>query len=79
MKTHYIHLQSGALVKDFVEAVKLLSGRIELIADRTVLDAKSILGIYALDLSRPLLLRIEDDTTDFEKLEPFLLSNYSEE
>ena len=78
MKTLYIHLKSGALVKDFVETVKHLNGRIELVADRTVLDAKSILGIYAMDLSKPLLLRIEDDTADFDKLKPYWISNYGD-
>lgn len=64
MRNVYIHLDNGRLVKDFVEKITELQSDFELIADRTVLNAKSILGIYCLDLSQPLLLRIEDDSNE---------------
>lgn len=73
MKSMYIDLKMGSLVKDFMGVVSGLEGSFELIADRTVLDAKSILGIYSLDLSKPLLLKIEQDTPEnIEMLSDFM-------
>jgi len=75
MKSVYIYLQRGALVKDFVDTISKLEGKFELISDLTVLDAKSILGIYGLDLSAPILLTMENDSRDnIETLRPFFIS-----
>ncbi len=64
MKSIYIQLDSGLSVKKFVSVISQFKGSFELVSGRTILDAKSILGIYSLDLSKPLLLRIEQDTQD---------------
>ncbi|MBN1550289.1 HPr family phosphocarrier protein [bacterium] len=64
MKSMFIQLASGQSVKKFVSVISQFNGSFELVSDRTVLDAKSILGIYSLDLSKPILLRIEHDDND---------------
>ena len=64
MRKIYIDLDNGRLVKDFVDAIGSLQGSFELISGRTVLDAKSILGIYCLNLSERILLHIDQDTEE---------------
>lgn len=53
-------LQSVDKVKDFVNAVGQIEGDVLLLAGKYVIDAKSIMGIFSLDLSNPLQLQIED-------------------
>jgi hypothetical protein len=75
MEHFYIDLKKGLLVKSFVETVGKLSGTCNIIQGRTVLDATSILGIYSLDLSVPLLMRTENCTEeDAELLRGFVVS-----
>lgn len=67
-------LNSSAKVKKFVEVISAMDGQFELHSGRQVLDAKSILGIYCLDLSRPLLLKIEENSdVSLEKLKEFIV------
>ncbi|MCL1820304.1 MAG: HPr family phosphocarrier protein [Oscillospiraceae bacterium] len=74
MTSVYVYLKNGSLVEEFVGAVKKLEGKFELISDLTVLDAKSILGIYSLNLSDPILLRIENEAqSNIEILKPFVV------
>ena len=58
MTTEKILLASVNDVKDFVSAVTTANCDIDIAADRYVVDAKSIMGIFSLDLSKPLELRI---------------------
>jgi len=59
MKTVNIKLSLAENVKNFVNIVDLRSGR-------HVIDAKSILGIFSLDLSKPVIVEIySDDCDDF--------------
>ena len=56
-----IRLSSVNDVKEFVGAVSFSSCDIDIAADRYIIDAKSIMGIFSLDLSKPLELRIISD------------------
>ena len=56
-----IRLPSVKEVKDFVSAVSSCGCDIDIAADRYIIDAKSIMGIFSLDLSKPLELRIISD------------------
>lgn len=58
MTTEKIMLASVNDVKEFVSAVTLANCDVDIAADRYVIDAKSIMGIFSLDLSKPLELRI---------------------
>lgn len=57
MTEYHISLPDVESVKCFVNAVKRFDCDIDIVSDRYVVDAKSIMGIFSLDLSKPLLLR----------------------
>ena len=56
-----IRLSLAENVKTFVNIVNKYDFDMDLRAGRHVVDAKSILGIFSLDLSRPITLEINDD------------------
>lgn len=61
MQSVMISLDTIEKVKSFVNAVNRLDGDFDLISERYVIDAKSIMGIFSLDLSKPLTLKIHGD------------------
>ena len=54
MKTFEIQLNSINDVKVFVNTVNKYSFDIDLISGRDIVDAKSIVGIFSLDLAKPI-------------------------
>ena len=64
MKSVNISLQIAQNVKDFVKVVQDYPYEIDLKSDKYVVDAKSILGIFSLDLSKPLTVEIHSDDCD---------------
>ncbi len=58
MKTVSISLNSIDKVKSFVNAITKYENDFDLISGRYVIDAKSIMGIFSLDLSKPIDLTI---------------------
>ena len=58
MKTVQISLNSIDKVKSFVNAITQFEFDFDLISGRYVIDAKSIMGIFSLDLSKPIDLAI---------------------
>jgi phosphotransferase system HPr-like phosphotransfer protein len=62
-------------VNNFVNIVTRYPYEMDLRAGRHVVDAKSILGIFSLDLSKPITLEIySDDCGDLlEEVSPFLV------
>lgn len=77
MHTVQIHLNSIDKVKAFVNSVNRFNTEFDLISGQYVIDAKSIMGIFSLDLSKPLDLKIYDDDADdiMESLKPFLITD----
>ena len=64
MKTVKICLNSIDKVKSFVNDISKFDTDFDLVSGRYVIDAKSIMGIFSLDLSKPISLNIHaDDTT----------------
>lgn len=61
MKSVKISLQMAQNVKEFVKVVQNYPYEIDLKSDKYVVDAKSILGIFSLDLSKPLVVEIHSD------------------
>lgn len=47
-------------VKGFVNILTKYNGQFDLVSDRYIVDAKSIMGIFSLDLSKTITLRVED-------------------
>ena len=61
MKTVQISLNSIDKVKSFVNEITKYDNDFDLVSGRYVIDAKSIMGIFSLDLSKPIDLNIHDD------------------
>ena len=75
MKTK-IKLDSINAVKDFVSIVMLYDFDIDLVSGRYAVDAKSIMGIFSLDLSKPIELAIHTETgldEIMEVLKPYII------
>ncbi|MBQ1597614.1 MAG: HPr family phosphocarrier protein [Lachnospiraceae bacterium] len=75
MKTVKISLNSIDKVKSFVNTISQFDTDFDLISGRYVIDAKSIMGIFSLDLSSPIDLTIhaENDTDILEALKPYII------
>lgn len=58
MKTVRISLNSIDKVKSFVNDLTKFDTDFDLVSGRYVIDAKSIMGIFSLDLSKPIDLNI---------------------
>ena len=58
MKTVMISLNSIDKVKSFVNDISKFDYDLDLVSGRYVIDAKSIMGIFSLDLSKPIELNI---------------------
>ena len=69
MKTVRISLNSIDKVKSFVnELVHYSDVDFDLVSGRYVIDAKSIMGIFSLDLSKPIDLNIHADDGEMEDI-----------
>ena len=64
MKSVKISLQMAQNVKDFVSIVQEYPYEIDLKSEKYVVDAKSILGIFSHDLSKPVTVEIHSDNCD---------------
>ena len=64
MKSVKISLSSIEAVRNFVEIVRKFNEEIDLSSGRYVVDAKSIMGIFSLDLSKPIQLNAHTDDAD---------------
>lgn len=75
MKTCKIRLSSIQDVRDFVEIVTRYDMEIDLSSGRYVVDAKSIMGIFSLDLMNEITLTAHSDNTEklFEELKRFMV------
>jgi phosphotransferase system HPr-like phosphotransfer protein len=63
-----VSLQAINDVKEFVNIVMRYDFDIDLVSGRYAVDAKSIMGIFSLDLSKPIQLNAHtDDAEDFLK------------
>ena len=76
MKTVKISLNSIDKVKSFVNDLTKFDTDFDLVSGRYVIDAKSIMGIFSLDLSKPIDLNIHaEDNAEavLEVLKPYLI------
>ena len=76
MKTVQICLNSIDKVKAFVNDITKFETDFDLVSGRYVIDAKSIMGIFSLDLSKPIDLCIHADESGIdailEALKPYM-------
>ena len=61
MKTYEVKLDSINEVKAFVNMVGKYDCDVDLISGRYVVDAKSIMGIFSLDLAKPIKVEVHSD------------------
>ncbi len=64
MKNLFIKLNTIEDVRNFVNIVSKYRTEIDLKSGRYVVDAKSIMGIFSLDLLQPIEMTIHDDSAD---------------
>ena len=69
MKTVHISLNSIDKVKAVVNEITKFDNDFDLVSGRYVIDAKSIMGIFSLDLSKPIELNIHSEQNADEILE----------
>jgi phosphocarrier protein HPr len=75
MKTVDIKLSSIEDVRNFVDIVSKYELDVDLSSGRYIVDAKSIMGIFSLDLLKPIKLTAHGDNTDelFEEIKPYMI------
>lgn len=76
MKEVQISLNSIDKVKSFVNEVTKFDYDFDLVSGRYVIDAKSIMGIFSLDLSKPITLNIHAESVVddiLEVLKPYIV------
>lgn len=61
-----VNLNSVDKVKSFVNEVSNFSTEIDLVSSRYVIDAKSIMGVLSLDLSKPIEVCVYDRDKEAE-------------
>jgi phosphotransferase system HPr-like phosphotransfer protein len=64
MKSVKISLGLAESVKKFVNVVNKYPYEIDLRSGRFLIDAKSLLGIFSLDLSKPVVMEVHEDNCD---------------
>ena len=77
MKTIKISLNSIDKVKAFVNEISRFDCDFDLVSGRYVIDAKSIMGIFSLDISKPIDLNIHNTNNldeILEALEPYMVA-----
>ena len=75
MTTVQISLNSIEKVKSFVNDIARFDSDFDLVSGRYVIDAKSIMGIFSLDLSKPINLNIhaDEDAEIIETLKSYIV------
>ena len=77
MKTVQISLNSIDKVKSFVNQISKFVFDFVLVSGRYVIDAKSIMGIFSLDLSKPINLNIHAEDSELDsvmnEIQPYLV------
>ena len=77
MKTETkIRLSSIEDVRNFVELVRQFEGDIDLASGRYIVDAKSIMGIFSLDLMKPITLTAYGEASEqlIKDLAPYIVA-----
>lgn len=77
MKTFQVQLASIGDVKYFVNAACLQPFDIDIVSGRYIIDAKSIMGIFSVDLAKPIVVEVhgtdEDVATFMESVKKFVI------
>ena len=73
MKEMQVKLFTIQEIREFVSQVILVDFEVDLVQGRYIIDAKSIMGIFSLDLLSPITVRVHTDDGDafFSSIEKF--------
>lgn len=63
-----ILLDSIEKVKSFVSITAKLESELDIVSGRYIIDAKSIMGIFSINLSKPIILRIHEEGEKAEEI-----------
>lgn len=76
MKSLTIKLSTISDVKIFVNTVAKYDFDVDLISGRYAIDAKSIMGIFSLDITKPIKLDAHTDDADkfFDEIKEFVVA-----
>ena len=69
MKSYMLDLNSIERVKGFVTAIEGFDGYFDLVSGRYVIDAKSIMGIFSMELSQNVEFRILETNDKISEVE----------
>lgn len=69
MKSYTLDLNSIDKVKGFVKAIEGFDGYFDLASGRYVIDAKSIMGIFSMDLSKLVEFRVLETNQNIAEVE----------
>lgn len=75
MKTYKVLLNSITDVKAFVSAATAMPCDVDATSGRYIIDVKSILGMFSLDLSKPVMIELHGTDEDAAKFEG-MISKY---
>lgn len=83
MKSYKVMLNSINDVKKFVNAAVSRACDIDVVSGRYIIDAKSIMGIFSIDLAKPVKVEVhgtEEDVAVFSNdIAPFIIEETDEE
>lgn len=78
MRNVFVSLSTTELVQEFVRTLTKLEGDFELVSGNFVLDARSLMGIFSMDISCPILLRVYNDIPqNFQALSRFIIASHN--
>ena len=69
MKSYTLDLNSIERVKGFVTAIEGYEGYFDIVSGKYVVDAKSIMGIFSMDLSQNVVFRILETNDRISEVE----------
>lgn len=73
MQQVFVKFNNAEQVRSFVNMIGTLDANFDMGSGRRMVDAKSLLGIFALDLTQPQKLSCNtDDASVMEKITPYL-------
>ena len=61
-------LNSMDKVKKFVQTITKFDGEFDMVSGKYVVDAKSIMGIFSVDLSKPVVLQIHAEENEEDEI-----------
>ncbi|SBV98786.1 conserved hypothetical protein [uncultured Eubacteriales bacterium] len=75
----FVSLPNAVRIQQFVSAISNLSGDFDLIEGNRILDARSLMGIFSFDLTKPIKLRIyQDSNENLEVIRSFIAGTENE-